>query len=73
MNCDFKDIINNITQNCENDIDVIKDTCKVICMSSIVKALDMCYFQMLQTGLIEQMRDIIKFCYYKKYESTEGH
>ena len=73
MDCDFKDIINNITQNCENDIDVIKDTCKVICMSSIVKALDMCYFQMLQTGLIEQMRDIIKFCYYKKYESTEGH
>ena len=73
MDCDFKDIINNITKNCENDIDVIKDTCKVICMSSIVKALDMCYFQMLQTGLIEQMRDIIKFCYYKKYESTEGH
>jgi len=73
MDCDFKDIINNITKNCDNDMEVIKDTCKVICMSSIVKALDMCYFQMLQTGLIEQMRDIIKFCYYKKYESTEGH
>ena len=25
MNCDFKDIINNITQNCENDIDVINN------------------------------------------------
>ena len=70
MDCNFKDIIHNITKNCDNDMEVIKDTCKVICMSSIVKALNYCYFEMLDTGLIEQMKDVIKFCYYKK---NEGH
>lgn len=70
VECVFGDIIHNITNNCENDIEVIKDSCKVICLTTIIKALDMCYFQMLETGLINQMKDIIKFCYYKKFE---GH
>tara|TARA_R110000796_G_scaffold3586_2_gene13902 strand:- start:117 stop:338 length:222 start_codon:yes stop_codon:yes gene_type:complete len=73
MDCEFNDIINNITKNCDNDMEVIKDTCKVICMSSIVKALNYCYFEMLDTGLIEQMRDVIKFCYYKKNENPDSH
>jgi len=68
--CDFKDIVQNITYNCDEDMEVIKDHCKVICLISITKALNMCYFQMLNTGLMEQMKDIIKFCYYKK---SEGH
>ena len=70
MDCNFKEIINNITNNCDNDLEVIKDTCKVICLSSIIKALNYCYFEMLDTGLMEQMKDVIKYCYYKK---NEGH
>ena len=67
FDCDFKEIIHNITNNCDNDLEVIKDTCKVICLSTIVKALNFCYFQMLDTGLMEQMKDVIKYCYYEKY------
>lgn len=70
MDCNFKEIINNITNNCSNDLEVIKDSCKVICLSSIVKALNYCYFQMLDTGLMDQLKDVIKYCYYKK---NEGH
>tara|TARA_R110000796_G_scaffold21054_1_gene62127 strand:- start:51 stop:260 length:210 start_codon:yes stop_codon:yes gene_type:complete len=68
--CDFKEIVQNITYNCDNDMEVIKDNCKIICLTAITKGLTMCYFQMLNTGLMEQMKDIIKFCYYKK---DEGH
>tara|TARA_R110000787_G_scaffold113959_1_gene223503 strand:- start:307 stop:513 length:207 start_codon:yes stop_codon:yes gene_type:complete len=63
MDCDLKGIINNITHNCETDIEIIKDNCKVICLISITKALNMCYFQMMETGLLEQMKEILKYCY----------
>ena len=73
MLCEFNEIIEEINNNCENDLHVIKDTCRVICLSSIVKAMDYCYFKMLNTGLMEQMKEVIKYCYYKKNESTGGH
>tara|TARA_R110002050_G_scaffold235392_1_gene371296 strand:- start:3562 stop:3768 length:207 start_codon:yes stop_codon:yes gene_type:complete len=63
MDCDLKGIINNITHNCETDIEIVKDNCKVICLISITKALNMCYFQMMETGLLEQMKEILKYCY----------
>tara|TARA_R110000868_G_scaffold7086_3_gene38809 strand:- start:262 stop:468 length:207 start_codon:yes stop_codon:yes gene_type:complete len=63
MDCDLKGIINNITHNCETDIEIIKDNCEVICLISITKALNMCYFQMMETGLLEQMKEILKYCY----------
>tara|TARA_R110000803_G_scaffold5545_1_gene18268 strand:+ start:1704 stop:1910 length:207 start_codon:yes stop_codon:yes gene_type:complete len=63
MDCDLKGILNNITHNCETDIEIIKDNCKVICLISITKALNMCYFQMMETGLLEQMKEILKYCY----------
>ena len=63
MDCDLKGILNNITHNCETDIEIIKDNCEVICLISITKALNMCYFQMMETGLLEQMKEILKYCY----------
>tara|TARA_R110001599_G_scaffold98866_1_gene253856 strand:- start:67 stop:273 length:207 start_codon:yes stop_codon:yes gene_type:complete len=63
MDCDLKGILNNITHNCETDIEIVKDNCKVICLISITKALNMCYFQMMETGLLEQMKEILKYCY----------
>ena len=38
---------------------------------SIAKALDMCYFELFDTALLDHMKDIIKWCYYQKYE--RGH
>ena len=68
--CDILQLFQNITNNCDNDMAIIEDNCKVICMVSIVKALDLCYFEILDTGLLDNLKEIIKFCYYKKYE---GH
>ena len=68
--CDILQLFQNITNNCDNDMEIIEDNCKVICMVSIVKALDLCYFEIMNTGLLDNLKEIIKFCYYKKYE---GH
>ena len=68
--CDIQTLFNNITINCDHDMEVVKDKCKVICMVAITNALTSCYFQLFSTGLLEQMKDIIKFCYYKK---EKGH
>jgi hypothetical protein len=70
-NCNVLELFNNVTSNCDNDIEVVKDDCKIICLMSIAKALDMCYFELFNTALLDQMKDIIKWCYYQKYEP--GH
>ena len=66
--CDLPELYKNITNNCDVDLEVVKDQCKVICMLAISKALTICYFDLFNTGLLDQMKDIIKFCYYKKSE-----
>jgi len=71
--CDLINSFHNITHNCDNDLLVVKDTCQVICLMSIVKTLDACYFELFNTGLLDQLKDIIKWCYYKKYEVSSGH
>jgi hypothetical protein len=35
------ELFNNVASNCNNDIQVVKDECKIICLMSIVQALDM--------------------------------
>ena len=47
------ELFNNITSNCDNDIVVVKDECKIICLMSIAKALDMCYFELFNTALLD--------------------
>ena len=71
--CDLISLAHNITYNCDNDIEVVKDTCQVICLMTIVKTLDACYFDLFKTGLLDQLKSIIKWCYYKKYEGGAGH
>ena len=65
MECNLADAINNITETC--DMEVIKDNCKVLCLISINHVLVNCYFQIFQTGLLENMKNIIKYCYWKKF------
>ena len=56
-NCNVLELFNNITSNCDNDIVVVKDECKIICfkriLMSIAKALDMCYFELFNTALLD--------------------
>jgi hypothetical protein len=41
-NCNVLELFNNVTSNCNNDIEVVKNECKIVCLMSIAKALDMC-------------------------------
>ena len=52
-NCNVLELFNNVTPNCGNDIKVVKDECKIICLMSIAKALDMCYFELFNTALLD--------------------
>ena len=72
-NCDIIDLFKNITNNCENDIEIIKDNCNIICLITITKALNICYIELLNTGLLDQFKSIIKWCMYKKYEIINTH
>ena len=71
--CDLPELYKNITNNCDADLEVVKDQCKVICMLAISKALTICYFELFDTGLLDQMKEIIKYCYYKKNEIINSH
>ena len=66
-NCNVLELFTNVTSNCGNDIEVVKDECKIICLMSIakaLKALDMCYFELFNTVLLDQIKNITKWCYY---------
>ena len=66
--CDILSIFQNITNNCSNDILIARDECKVICIISIMKGIEMCSDYLFETGLLNQLKDLIKYCVYKKYE-----
>ena len=68
-NWDLIGFAKNISHNCENDISVVKDNCKIICLMTIMKGLDECYFSLFDTGLLDNLKQIIKWCYYKKVEA----
>ena len=67
-NCDILSVFHNITNNCDNDILIARDECKVICIISIMKGIEMCSDYLFETGLLNQLKDLIKYCVYKKYE-----
>ena len=66
--CDILEVFQNITNNCSNDILIAQDECKVICIISIMKGIEMCSDYLFETGLLNQLKDLIKYCVYKKYE-----
>ena len=67
-NCDILEVFQNITNNCSNDLLIAQDQCKVICIISIMKGIEMCSDYLFETGLLNQLKDLIKYCVYKKYE-----
>ena len=66
--CDILEVFQNITNNCSNDILIARDECKVICIISIMKGIELCSDYLFETGLLNQLKDLIKYCVYKKYE-----
>ena len=51
-NCNVLELFNNVTSNCDNAIEVVKDECKMLCLMNIAKALDMRYFELFNTALL---------------------
>tara|TARA_Y100000593_G_C4229046_1_gene295982 strand:- start:364 stop:591 length:228 start_codon:yes stop_codon:yes gene_type:complete len=74
--CDnITEIINNVNENCqyENLIE-IKETCPVICLTSLLFLYNNCMDFMLQNiELKEQLNQIITWCYFRKVETESGH
>ena len=68
--CDILSVFSNITNNCSNDILIARDQCEVICIISIMKGIELCSDYLFETGLLNQLKDLIKYCVYKKYEGV---
>ena len=56
-----------ISTNCSNDIEVARDECKVICIISIMKGMNVCSEYLFDSGLLNQLKDLIQYCVYKSY------
>ena len=68
--CKIIELFHNISNTCTNDISVARDECKVICIISVMKGIEICSKQLFNVGLLDQLKDLIKYCVYKKYESN---
>ena len=68
--CDLLSVFENITNNCSNDLQVARDQCEILCIISIMKGIDLCSGYLFDAGLLTQLKDLVKWCVYKKYE---GH
>jgi len=64
--CDIVSVFQNITDNCDNDYHVAEDECKVICIISIMKGINMCSDYLFETGLLTQLKNLVKHCIYNK-------
>ena len=71
-NCNILEVFQNISNNCSNDISIAEDQCKVICIISVMKGVEMCSSYLFETGLLDQLKELVKYCVYKKYE-TDGY
>jgi hypothetical protein len=67
LQCDWLSIFLNTTTNCSNDIEVARDECKVICIISIMKGIEVCSEYLFDSGLLNQLKDLVKHCVYKRY------
>ena len=72
--CDILDVFHNITNNCNNDIQIARDECLTICMISVMKGIDICSNYLYDTGLLDQLKNLIKWCVISKYSvNADGH
>ena len=67
LRCDLLSIFHNISTNCSNDIEVARDECKLICIISIMKGIEVCSEYLFDSGLLNQLKDLVQYCVYKSY------
>ena len=67
LQCDLLSTFHKITTNCSNDIEVARDECKVICIISIMKGIEMCSKYLCDLGLLDQLKDLLQHCVYERY------
>ena len=53
-NCNVLELFNDVVSNCDNNIEVVKDEYKIICLMSFAKASDMRYFELFSIALLDQ-------------------
>ena len=69
MSCDnFTGYINNINNFCGYDIEIVKEDCNILCMTSIMVVINECFDFLSFIALKTEFTDVIKWCYYKKTE-----
>ena len=68
--CDIVEVFKNITENCSNDLKIAQDECKLFCMISVMKGINICSEYLFETGLLTQLKDLVKHCIYNK---SVGH
>ena len=68
--CNIIEVFHNISTTCSNDIDFARDECQLFCIISVMKGIEVCSKELFNVGLLEQLKDLIKWCVYKKYESN---
>ena len=71
--CNIIGVFHNISNTCTNDIEFARDECKLFCMISIMNGIELCSKELFNVGLLEQLKGLIKWCVYKKYEDINPH
>tara|TARA_R110002051_G_scaffold217581_1_gene281620 strand:- start:25 stop:249 length:225 start_codon:yes stop_codon:yes gene_type:complete len=71
--CNIIGVFHNISKTCTNDIEFARDQCQLFCMISIMNGIEMCSKELYNVGLLEQLKELIKWCVYKKYEDINPH
>ena len=68
--CNIIEVFHNISNTCSNDITFARDECEIFCMISVMKGIEMCSKELFNVGLLDQLKELIKWCIYKKYGSN---
>jgi hypothetical protein len=73
LDCNIIEVFHNISNTCSNDISFARDECKLFCMISVMNGIEMCSKELFNVGLLDQLKELIKWCIYKKYEIIISH
>jgi len=73
VDCDIIGVFHNISNTCTNDISFARDQCKLFCMISIMKGIELCSKELFYVGLLDQLKELITYCVEQKYEIIIPH
>jgi len=73
--CDnVMELVYDITKNCDNDLSVVQDECKAVCLVTLAAGVNECANFFDTNHLLTHIKDVLNFCYYKLYPlNNDGH